>query len=149
MKIWGKNMNNKNMKILFLVILYSIFFQIITPIVNGNNSISNKLPLVERPIFIFGFGTLESLYINGIRINLRGVVYADINITNAGGEMRDFYFFIIYDKENHRVFFKKQLPIYISLVDFAGYLNSKPYYIPHGPQGTGFTILGFSTQLKK
>ena len=149
MKIWGKNMNNKNMKILFLVILCSTFLQITIPIVNGNNSISNELPLVERPIFIFGFGTLESLYINGNRINLRGIVYADINITNAGGEMRDFYFLIIYDKENHKFYFKKQLPIYISLVDFAGYLNSKPYYVPHGPQGTGFTILGFSTQLIK
>lgn len=109
----------------------------------------NKNLQIERNYRVIGFGTVLGLYVNNVSINLRGYVYADITVINwealppVWGRH-----FIIFNLEKREFFIAKTLPLYFLIVNFRGYLNSKPHYVPHGPWGCGYTILGSAEDIR-
>ncbi len=112
--------------------------------------IQNENLQIERRYKVIGFGSVAGLYVNNVSVNLRGYVYADISVTNwealppAWGRH-----FIIYNLEKREFFTAKTLPLYFLIVNFRGYLNSKPYYDPHGPYGCGYGILGSAEDIRE
>jgi len=112
--------------------------------------LQNENLQIERHYKVIGFGNVEGLYVNNVSINLRGYVYADISVINweahppAWGRH-----FIIYNLEKREFFTAKTLPLYFLIVNFRGYLNSKPFYDPHGPHGCGYGILGSAEDIRE
>ncbi|MCK5112598.1 MAG: hypothetical protein KAQ84_03565, partial [Thermoplasmatales archaeon] len=53
---------------------------------------------------------------------------------------------VLFDRE---FFTAKTLPLYFLIVNFRGYLNSKPFYDPHGPYGCGYGILGSAEDIRE
>jgi len=112
--------------------------------------LSNVNIQIKRPYKVIGFGNIYGLYVNNVSINLRGYVYADIFIINwESGPPVWGRHFIIFNAEKREFFTAKNLPLYFLIINFQGYLNSKPYYIPHGPWGCGYTILGSAENIRE
>jgi len=104
---------------------------------------SNVNIQITRPFKVIGFGNIYGFYVNNVSIHLRGFVYADIFIINWESLPPGWgQHFIMYDTEEREFFTAKTLPLYFLLINFRGYVNSKPYYTPHGPFGCGYRILG-------
>jgi len=112
--------------------------------------LQNENLQIERRYKVIGFGNVAGLYVNNVSINLRGYVYADITVFNwpalppCWGRH-----FIIFNLKEREFFIAKTLPTYFLIVNFKGYLNSKPFYEPHGPYGCGYGILGSAEDIRE
>ena len=112
--------------------------------------LQNENLQIERHYKVIGLGSVAGLYVNNVSVNLRGYVYADISVINweahppAWGRH-----FIIFNLKEREFFIAKTLPLYFLIVNFRGYLNSKPYYDPHGPYGCGYGILGSAENIRE
>ena len=131
----------------------------VTPSVNTRVIESSPKNLLQNRYRVFGIGYVSFVY----RFDSSWHVEHDFNFSNSSigwyyklrlyvdneKDMNgDPYCFFIKDMNSNIVYNRTTLPIQFYLCNFTGYLSLHYYFVPHGPWGYGFKILGIASDLR-